>query len=1003
MDRFVKRNAVSPFLSAPGAKPKAQPNPKKRGRPASSAPQSDPGFELPAKAKRKSAVSVLEARVADLEERLRIQGQGSQEAASSKDEELRAWQREKNASAGWSGAKAGHLGGAFGHLGGRPSKAEGESYTRLGKEAAPKRLEPSRGGKQDLVRLIRKKAGERGIEEDSLSTVDEHGLIVRTAVAEEFLSDLVHEFFRNRKKVRDLWRAWKARDKLQQAISKDGNRLRGAKGKGQRRAGSYQLHKNSVRALGGGRVSLILPVYETVRSWFETRRAGGVYVDRTDLWIQLLHELRQAQDKLTKQVLEGGLSIKEHKLKFNVDQKLRRLDKNYEKTAERCKVYMMKLFGARLLKPQRLLSIPPAEEKKRYLSTVHFSDYMLSVACFGDEALLAKWINKPAKFIRNRRLLVISHSDQVPMLVKIQSGRQLFAAHEVQQNKNERNEIVVQPSQALAGQHDLMEDDKGDEVLMDMDGQTQLRGEGSSASDKYRVTIDFEILLLNYADESAEPEADLGTVTCTLPGTHCDVQNICPETETYIEDEKYVRAGAEKFRKAGSKVHPQLAKSLRKLLYKDSPELRHRLRKNNIRLFQQDAGFEDSYVCVRKLQHQAQIYPCLLSTKDLAGCQTSEACKETACAVGILESWIEGQMSAVMQMVDTGLAFRAKAILRQVHDEMRGDLMRLAAAEGASQSYKCGYYEILTSICEMVERLRVMLRADRFLLREFRRNGYLALRPSLSKGRFELSESQAWCHDDEGVLKQGSHRIRQGWLDERLSWLTEEGLIRPPALLEDEGPSEKLEAHQSSMSEHSYHGEGPGCSRGTLNSWSEMAEAGELTPAQIKDMREETWFELEVLEYEKQLDEAGTYKEYLKTPKQLRRELGISEHHTSQCRSTSEKKKISDKHKKYRAAMRPVRQERLKELRHLKDLGYSNRQIAQTIIPGYKPKLSKMQLKAQMGGTLSGKTLASKIKGKLKTQLKNAVKGKLGGKPEAPVSAPPVTHAAFSFFIYSVS
>ena len=205
------------------------------------------------------------------------------------------------------------------------------------------------------------------------------------------------------------------------------------------------------------------------------------------------------------------------------------------------------------------------------------------------------------------------------------------------------------------------------------------------------------------------------------------------------------------------------------------------------------------------------------------------------------------------------------------------------------------------------------------------------------------------------------------------------------------------------FSEQCYHGEAPGCSRGTLNSWSEMAEAGELTPAQIKDMREETWFELEVLEYEKQLDEAGTYKEYLKTPKQLRRELGISEHTTSQLRSSVEKEKIRRKHEKYRAAMRPVRKQRLKELNQLRDAGYSNKQIAQTIIPGYKPKLSKMQLKAKMGGTLSGKTVASKIKGKLKSQLKAAVKGKLGGKLEAPVSAPPVTHAAVSFFIYSVS
>ena len=224
----MKRDAVSPFVSAPGAKPKAKPDPKKRGRPVSSAAQSDPGIELPAKAKRTSALSVLQARVADLEERerLRNQGQGSnQTQASSKDEEFRAWQREHNAKAGWRGAEAGHLGRGFGHLGGRTPKQPGESYARLGKEAVPKRLDVSRGGKQDLVRFIKKKALERQIDLASLEEVDKHGHTVRSAVADELFSSLVHEFFRNKRKVRDLWRAWLDRDKLDQAIRADGNRL----------------------------------------------------------------------------------------------------------------------------------------------------------------------------------------------------------------------------------------------------------------------------------------------------------------------------------------------------------------------------------------------------------------------------------------------------------------------------------------------------------------------------------------------------------------------------------------------------------------------------------------------------------------------------------------------------------------------------------------------------------------------------------------------------------
>ena len=93
--------------------------------------------------------------------------------------------------------------------------------------------------------------------------------------------------------------------------------------------------------------------------------------------------------------------------------------------------------------------------------------------------------------------------------------------------------------------------------------------------------------------------------------------------------------------------------------------------------------------------------------------------------------------------------------------------------------------------------------------------------------------------------------------------------------------------------------------------------------------------------------------------------------------------------------MRPVTKERLQELRRLSHAGYSNKQIAQSVIPGYKPKVGKTQLKVKFGEELSGKSLATKIKAKLKEQLKTAVKTKLGGKPqppeapETPVPVPP--------------
>ena len=94
----------------------------------------------------------------------------------------------------------------------------------------------------------------------------------------------------------------------------------------------------------------------------------------------------------------------------------------------------------------------------------------------------------------------------------------------------------------------------------------------------------------------------------------------------------------------------------------------------------------------------------------------------------------------------------------------------------------------------------------------------------------------------------------------------------------------------------------------------EVGSDGKVIRKMIKDWSEEPWFEMVVHEY-KDTEGLSECKELMKTPKQLRRDLGIDENLTSQRKNMSSMKDKAQRHQKYREAMRPLRKEVLGQLR----------------------------------------------------------------------------------------
>ena len=81
--------------------------------------------------------------------------------------------------------------------------------------------------------------------------------------------------------------------------------------------------------------------------------------------------------------------------------------------------------GARLLKPQRLLTLTLDEEKKRVFESWKDWDRKQWEMCFGDLSWLEKHVVDAVTFRRNIKKTVLKWSDQIPFWVKVKGGKQL--------------------------------------------------------------------------------------------------------------------------------------------------------------------------------------------------------------------------------------------------------------------------------------------------------------------------------------------------------------------------------------------------------------------------------------------------------------------------------------------------------------------------------------------------------------------------------------------------
>ena len=445
---------------------------------------------------------------------------------------------------------------------------------------------------------------------------------------------------RSMKWVRDTWK----RRELWKGTCDDAEVGRGSRGSllkhGHSRKNRKMKASTGMRARGGGRKNEFVEIYEGVKAWLENERSHGRFVDKADLFFEFEARTEAQLQAYDARVKAGDkLSVAEKKTKVAAEKALDSVSSENPlstKNREYRSKEIMRFAEARILKPQRLVSLTAAEEKRRAQATWRAFDTKIHAVSFGDEATLSEHgIGNPAQFIENRHECVMTFSDQVPFYCKAKSSEQVYSRHEVQSRtskpKNPERISKSDPRTRAVRAEDLLtnvfDEDEGHGEAGDVepghDGQTQKRGAEHKGADKFRVTLELVHEVHHWFNkDGAEPVGRQGKALLVLAGGYAHEGNI-DDNHRFIETKNFMVNGKPVVHEKGK--YTGLLHTVIELRKNVLPERWAELTENLI-IMQQPSGFVDKVIMKWHLELQGMRYPCSLSQRDLfTGAYCSES------------------------------------------------------------------------------------------------------------------------------------------------------------------------------------------------------------------------------------------------------------------------------------------------------------------------------------------------------------------------------------------
>ena len=175
------------------------------------------------------------------------------------------------------------------------------------------------------------------------------------------------------------------------------------------------------------------------------------------------------------------------------------------------------------------------------------------------------------------------------------------------------------------------------------------------------------------------------------------------------------------------------------------------------------------------VMEQSKVWGYTIAVRDLFTGALAETTREKMYLVNQIPCWIRGKITDVLQIADTHVNRPLKVVTAKKHEDLRKELQKLAQLEKTHAIFKCGTYETMRTILEVVIECKDDFEKNNKLLAAGIANGWLAIRPDFSdpeKPRFVKALDQEWAKE----FKFGTHRLKQSWIDQRFHNLSADGM-----------------------------------------------------------------------------------------------------------------------------------------------------------------------------------------------------------------------------------
>ena len=427
---------------------------------------------------------------------------------------------------------------------------------------------------------------------------------------------------------------------------------------------------------------------------------------------------------------------------------------------------MQLLMHCQVVERKPDLVFPMSEAESRLLMQLGWQsfDRLVFLLAYGSAEVLKDFVAQPEEFIEHRESLPIVASDAVPVYLDIATGKILVPLRMLDAAAKRR----------LAKKRGLEPDALHEDL--------HITAEGASRGEKDRLTWICTQCLHHYfkkpvvpaPGEAEEPaQAVVGEMMPSILlvpcATFCRLENICPETNTWLESEEFVWNGKPVVRKAGDPVPKNLMGAWKKAR-EDNPELFQEGENGRpaILIWGSLNAYQNEVVCAAFSKLLSKFFPhgCVHQVDMFSG-ELTEMMEKVNYVRHQPKTVIPPKQTAKCQVTDIYFARVGKAAGQQAKQKLRRAQRAKARDQGVAARLEAGAYESIVIIKAMHDACVAGAKEGK-VEQSFRKAGWLAY--ELGPTGLREATGPRWAG-----LPLGGSNLSEKYMELRYSCFNSEG------------------------------------------------------------------------------------------------------------------------------------------------------------------------------------------------------------------------------------